>query len=69
MDIAVQQARTAWREALDRVDEIVDQFVARKPVDPAEWVTREEHEHDTRRSYYALLRTKYGLPPPSGLEH
>ena len=67
MDIAVQQARTSWREALDRVDEVVDRFMARGPVEVVEWVTRDEHEHAARRAYYALLRTRYGLPKPLGL--
>ena len=67
MDVEVQQARTRWREALDSVDEIVDQFVARSPIDAAEWVLREEREHAARRAYYVLLREKYGLPTPSGL--
>jgi hypothetical protein len=68
MDIEVQAARTAWREALEGVDEIVDQFVAREPLDSAEWVVREEWEHTARRAYYALLRDKYGLPMPQGLD-
>ena len=67
MDIQVQEARTAWREALDRVDQIVDRFVAREPVDAAAWVMLEGREHAARRAYYVLLRTKYGLPAPHGL--
>lgn len=67
MNIQVQGARTKWRETLDAVDEIVDRFVARTPVQEADWVALEECEHAARQAYYALLREKYGLPTPRGL--
>ena len=64
MDDDVLQARQVWRAALEAVDELVDQFAARAPVNPDEWMLREEVEFAARHAYYSVLRTRFGLTGP-----